>query len=327
MGGGLGPPTDAHRHATSLPSASPHIPIPMAPHPTHAPMHRMSYVESETAKYDAEAMRYLSYALYPLILGYAVYSLVYRTHKSWYSWVLNSLVGAVYTFGFILMCPQLYLNYKLKSVAHLPWCGAGAPGDFESPLEGDERVALWKRGDVCLTRPLPATAHGPGFSSCAGGPVPVAGACTTFPPNTPLATCRRQMSYKFLNTIIDDLFAFVIKMPLLHRLSGEARDAWPPEPSGGPAAHRSPAADPAGRHGGPRSRYRRATPQPFRAAAGFVGLGNHAKLLRPAPSTQCSGTTSCSWCTCISAGSTGWTRPGPTSLGATGGWGTPSETS
>ena len=29
------------------------------------------------------------------------------------------------------------------------------------------------------------------------------------------------MTYKFLNTIIDDLFAFVIKMPLLHRLSGE----------------------------------------------------------------------------------------------------------
>jgi hypothetical protein len=27
------------------------------------------------------------------------------------------------------------------------------------------------------------------------------------------------MTYKFLNTIIDDLFAFVIKMPILHRLS------------------------------------------------------------------------------------------------------------
>ena len=26
----------------------------------------------------------------------------------------------------------------------------------------------------------------------------------------------RQMTYKFLNTIIDDLFAFVIKMPLMH---------------------------------------------------------------------------------------------------------------
>jgi len=111
---------------------------------------RDSYLQSETKKYDDEAMRYLSYVLYPLVGGYSVYSLVYQTHKSWYSWVLNSLVGAVYTFGFILMCPQLYLNYKLKSVAHLPW---------------------------------------------------------------------RQMTYKFLNTIIDDLFAFVIKMPLLHRLA------------------------------------------------------------------------------------------------------------
>jgi hypothetical protein len=94
--------------------------------------------------------RYLSWVLYPLIIGYSVYSLYYERHRSWYSWVLGSLVGAVYTFGFILMCPQLYLNYKLQSVAHLPW---------------------------------------------------------------------RQMTYKFLNTIIDDLFAFVIKMPLLHRLS------------------------------------------------------------------------------------------------------------
>ena len=111
---------------------------------------KQSYVQSQTDKYDAEAMRYMSYVLYPLVGGYAVYALVYQTHKSWYSWILNSLVGAVYTFGFILMIPQLYLNYKLKSVAHLPW---------------------------------------------------------------------RQMTYKFLNTIIDDLFAFVIKMPLLHRLS------------------------------------------------------------------------------------------------------------
>ncbi|EFJ43770.1 hypothetical protein VOLCADRAFT_106719 [Volvox carteri f. nagariensis] len=111
---------------------------------------RATYSNKQTKQYDAEAMRYLSYALYPLVIGYSIYSLMYKTHKSWYSWVLSSLVGAVYMFGFILMCPQLYLNYKLKSVAHLPW---------------------------------------------------------------------RQLTYKFLNTIIDDLFAFVIKMPLLHRLS------------------------------------------------------------------------------------------------------------
>lgn len=111
---------------------------------------KASYSNKETKQHDADATRYLSYVLYPLVFGYSIYALYYETHKSWYSWILSSLVGAVYMFGFILMCPQLYLNYKLKSVAHLPW---------------------------------------------------------------------RQYTYKFLNTIIDDLFAFVIKMPTLHRLS------------------------------------------------------------------------------------------------------------
>lgn len=40
---------------------------------------------------------------------------------SWYSWVIHSLVGGVYAFGFLFMLPQLFLNYKLKTVAHLPW--------------------------------------------------------------------------------------------------------------------------------------------------------------------------------------------------------------
>lgn len=40
---------------------------------------------------------------------------------SWYSWTLNSLVNGVYAFGFLFMLPQLFINYKLKSVAALPW--------------------------------------------------------------------------------------------------------------------------------------------------------------------------------------------------------------
>lgn len=48
-----------------------------------------------------------------------------------------------------MMTPQLFINYKLKSVSHLPW---------------------------------------------------------------------RMMTYKALNTFIDDLFAFVIKMPTMYRL-------------------------------------------------------------------------------------------------------------
>lgn len=75
---------------------------------------RASYTKTKTKQYDEEATRYLSFVLYPLVIGYAIYSLVYNEHKSWYGWILSSLVGAVYMFGFILMCPQLYLNYKVS---------------------------------------------------------------------------------------------------------------------------------------------------------------------------------------------------------------------
>ena len=103
-----------------------------------------------TAEHDETAMRYLTYLLIPLVLAYAGYSVTYLEHRGWYSFVVTTLVGAVYAFGFLAMLPQLFINYKLKSVAHMPW---------------------------------------------------------------------RQMTYKALNTVIDDLFAFVIKMPTLHRVA------------------------------------------------------------------------------------------------------------
>lgn len=108
-----------------------------------------SYVQSSTREYDQLAFRYLSWALFPLLFGYAIYSLLYVEQKGWYSWVLGMLYGFLLTFGFIMMTPQLFINYKLKSVAHLPW---------------------------------------------------------------------RMLSYKFLNTFIDDIFAFVIKMPTMYRI-------------------------------------------------------------------------------------------------------------
>eukprot|EP00638_Chattonella_subsalsa_P017391 CAMPEP_0117821114 /NCGR_PEP_ID=MMETSP0949-20121206/2868_1 /TAXON_ID=44440 /ORGANISM="Chattonella subsalsa, Strain CCMP2191" /LENGTH=608 /DNA_ID=CAMNT_0005660193 /DNA_START=279 /DNA_END=2106 /DNA_ORIENTATION=- len=109
-----------------------------------------SYVKSHTKEYDDIAMANLFYIIIPLIFGYSAYLLLYGEHKSWYSWVLSSLVSFIYAFGFIMMTPQLFINYKLKSVAHLPW---------------------------------------------------------------------RVMVYKSLNTFIDDLFAFIIKMPTMHRLA------------------------------------------------------------------------------------------------------------
>lgn len=77
--------------------------------------------EAETEQYDSLSMKYLSYVLYPLCVGGAIYSLFYTSHRSWYSWGLQSMVNGVYAFGFLFMLPQLFVNYKLKSVAHLPW--------------------------------------------------------------------------------------------------------------------------------------------------------------------------------------------------------------
>ncbi|KAJ5075690.1 cleft lip and palate transmembrane protein [Anaeramoeba ignava] len=111
---------------------------------------RDTYYKNKTNEYDSQAMKYLYWVLVPLIIGYSIYALVYEEHKGWYSWILSSLVGTIYTFGFIAMTPQLFINYKLKSVAHMNW---------------------------------------------------------------------KAMTYKTITTFIDDLFAWVIKMPTLHRIA------------------------------------------------------------------------------------------------------------
>lgn len=112
--------------------------------------YKLSETEEKTKEYDEIAFKYMYMAGVPLLVAYAAYSLYYESHKSWYSYVIATLVGSVYAYGFLMMVPSLYINYRLKSVAHMP---------------------------------------------------------------------AKAMMYKFLNTFIDDLFAFTIKMPFLHRLS------------------------------------------------------------------------------------------------------------
>lgn len=78
--------------------------------------------EKATDEYDSKFMKYLSiYLLYPLVICGAIYSLLYTEHKSWFSWLVQSAANGVYAFGFLFMLPQLFINYKLKSVSHLPW--------------------------------------------------------------------------------------------------------------------------------------------------------------------------------------------------------------
>lgn len=75
------------------------------------------------------------------------------------------------------MVPQLYINYKLKSVAHMPW-------------RGEEGGGRGFRADILK----PAM-------------------------TTPSSVYVVAMVYKSLNTFIDDLFAFVVRMPWMHRIA------------------------------------------------------------------------------------------------------------
>ncbi|EKJ72631.1 hypothetical protein NXS19_008824 [Fusarium pseudograminearum] len=111
---------------------------------------KLTETEEKTKEYDEIAFKYMYIAGVPLLIAYGIYSLYYDSHKSWYSYIITTLVGSVYAYGFLMMIPSLYINYRLKSVAHMP---------------------------------------------------------------------AKAMMYKFLNTFIDDLFAFTIKMPFLHRLA------------------------------------------------------------------------------------------------------------
>jgi hypothetical protein len=45
----------------------------------------------------------------------------FRTHRGWYSFIVTTLAQAIYMFGFVQLIPQLIINYKLKSVAHMPY--------------------------------------------------------------------------------------------------------------------------------------------------------------------------------------------------------------
>ena len=76
--------------------------------------HKLTETEQKTQEYDEIAFRWLYIVAVPLLGAYAVYSLLYETHKSWYSYIIETLVGSVYAYGFLMMVPSLYINYRLK---------------------------------------------------------------------------------------------------------------------------------------------------------------------------------------------------------------------
>ena len=116
----------------------------------------MTKLSRASEESDKMASYYMGALLGPLTVVYTVYSLLYEKHTGFSSWLIGSLASSVYAFGFAMMTPQLFINYKLKSVARLPW---------------------------------------------------------------------KVLGYRAVNTFIDDLFAFIIRMPTLHRAAAFRDDA------------------------------------------------------------------------------------------------------
>lgn len=55
--------------------------------------------ESATSVFDKEATQHLLFVVVPLMVGYSAYALIHKQYKSFYSWLISSLVSFVYIFG------------------------------------------------------------------------------------------------------------------------------------------------------------------------------------------------------------------------------------
>ncbi|GAA5962364.1 hypothetical protein JCM3765_002956 [Sporobolomyces pararoseus] len=82
--------------------------------------HVLSEDEEKTKEYDRLAYKYVSWTLLPLLIAYTIYSLFYNEHRSWWSFAVATLYSFISIMGFVQLIPQLIINYKLKSVAHIP---------------------------------------------------------------------------------------------------------------------------------------------------------------------------------------------------------------
>lgn len=115
--------------------------------------YKINFRKNNSKNYETEAvglmMKYIFGPVAILYLSYRIYYYKNLLAISLFKFVIEYIFFLMNLFGFILLTPQIYLNYKLKSVKHLP---------------------------------------------------------------------LKALTYKFLNTIIDDLYAFAVKTPTLYRV-------------------------------------------------------------------------------------------------------------
>ena len=112
--------------------------------------YKIKYEIKEAESYqDIAVSMMIKFLLVPIGIIYLIYRIYYYKSSSLFMFLIEYIFFLLSIFGFILLTPQIYLNYKLQSVEHLP---------------------------------------------------------------------LKAFIFKFLNTIIDDLFAFAVKTPTLYRI-------------------------------------------------------------------------------------------------------------
>jgi hypothetical protein len=86
---------------------------------------KLTYSVEESKDYESEAIRStMKYIFIPIAVLYFIYRFYYYKHKLLYGLFKFSIEYVFFLFnlfGFVLMTPQIYLNYKLKSVEHMPF--------------------------------------------------------------------------------------------------------------------------------------------------------------------------------------------------------------
>jgi hypothetical protein len=116
--------------------------------------YKIKFASEESQNHESEAINLMTKWLFMpisvLYLSYRIYYYKQTILSSYFKFFIQYLFFLFNLFGFVLMTPQIYLNYKLKSVEHMP---------------------------------------------------------------------VKALTYKFLNTIIDDLYAFAVKTTTLYRIS------------------------------------------------------------------------------------------------------------
>ncbi|GAA5844545.1 hypothetical protein JCM11251_001628 [Rhodosporidiobolus azoricus] len=110
------------------------VDISLVPHPSRVlfpyklqikDKHVLSEDEKKTQEFDKLAFKWVTWGVSPFLIGWTIYSLLYQTHRSWYAFAIQTLTSFVQAFGFVQLIPQLIINWKLKSVAHIPMKAMG----------------------------------------------------------------------------------------------------------------------------------------------------------------------------------------------------------